>query len=137
MALIEINRQPSARELRWFGVGLLVFAGLIGALVVWRTGSWWAARAIWGAGGAMTVAYFAMPPLRRPVYLGWCYAALPIGWAISHLLLLAIFYLVVTPIAVAMRLAGRDPMGRRFEDRLSYWVPHEPGGDLGRYFRQF
>ena len=50
--------------------------------------------------------YAAIPMSRKWIYLGWIYAAFPIGWTVSHLLLAAIYYLIVTPIALAVRLAG-------------------------------
>ena len=50
-------------------------------------------------------------------------AAFPIGWVVSHALMAAIYYLVITPMAVAMRLLGRDPLDRRFDrDATTYWV---------------
>jgi len=34
--MIKINKQPSSRELKWFGGLLLLFVGALGALVCWR-----------------------------------------------------------------------------------------------------
>jgi Saxitoxin biosynthesis operon protein SxtJ len=138
MALIEINKSPSQRELRWFGIGLLAFAGLVGGLTYWRTGRTGVPAAILGAGAVVTAVYYAVPPLRRWVYLVWMYAAFPIGWVVSHVVLAAVYYLVVTPIGVTMRLLGRDPLDRRFDrSATTYWVPHDPAQSVERYFRQF
>ena len=41
----------------------------------------------------------------------------------------AIFFLVLTPVAVAMRVIGRDAMKRRFEPAArTYWVERDPPG---------
>ena len=40
-------------------------------------------------------------------YARWMDAGYPIGWTISILLLGSIYFLVVTPIGVVMRLVGR------------------------------
>jgi hypothetical protein len=65
-------------------------------------------------------------------------AALPIGWTISHLVLGAVYYLVLTPIGLVMRLLGRDPMQRRFDrSAKSYWIERTPRTDPSRHFRQF
>jgi hypothetical protein len=49
-----------------------------------------------------------------------------------------IFYLVVTPLGVIMRLTGRDPMERRFDPKAkTYWKPRPTQTDASRYFRQF
>ncbi len=138
MAVIEINKNPSARELRVFGLLLAVFAGLIGALLFWKWGQPRAGRIVWIAGAAVVAVYFAIPPVRRLLYLGWMYAAFPIGFVVSHVILAAIFYLVFTPIGLLMRLVGYDPMHRRFDrGATSYWTEHDPHKDPARYFRQF
>ena len=136
MAVIDINRNPSERELRWFGVMLAIFVAIVG-LLFWRAGASRVATIVWGAGAALTLIYAAARPLRRPVYLGWIYAAYPIGWTVSHLLLGGIYYLLVTPIGLGLRMAGRDPMQRAFDrSARTYWTPHDPGEDVSRYFKQ-
>jgi hypothetical protein len=138
MALIEINKDPSRKELNWFGLIFALFFALVGTLLYWKFGAPRAAVILWWIAGALTVVYYAIPPLRRSVYLGWMYLAFPIGWVLSHVLLAIVYYLVFTPIGLIMRLLGRDPMRRRFEpERKSYWVEHRPGGAPSRYFRQF
>ena len=138
MAVIQINKNPSRRDLAWFGILLLVFFGLIGALARWRFGSVGVSNTLWQVGAGLCLVYYAVRPIRKWMFLGWMFAAFPIGWTISHLLLGLTFYLVLTPIGLIMRLCGRDPLHRRFEpDAASYWVEHDPGGDASRYFRQY
>jgi hypothetical protein len=49
-----------------------------------------------------------------------------------------IFYLVVTPVAVIMRLVGRDPMERTFDrSAKTYWKPRRTDPSSTRYFRQY
>ena len=39
------------------------------------------------------------------------------------------FFLIITPMALAMRLAGKDPLRLRMDpDTDSYWIPREPPG---------
>lgn len=137
MALIEINRTPSRAERRWFGVIVLVFFGILGGIAWWQFAAAAWARGLWGAGLLLAAAYYAIPPLRLPFYLLWMHAAAPIGWLVSHAVLAIIFYGLITPMGVLMRLFGRDAMSRRFEPaRASYWTEHDPGGDTARYLRQ-
>ncbi|MHC4948146.1 MAG: SxtJ family membrane protein [Planctomycetota bacterium] len=137
MALIRINRNPSAGELRWFGLIVLAFFGVVGGLVLWQTGSRPATAVLWAIGAAGCLVYYAVGPLRRPMYLGWMHAVYPIGWTVSHLVLAATYYLVLTPIGLVMRLLGRDAMKRRLEPQArTYWVEHDPA-EPARYFRQF
>jgi hypothetical protein len=65
-------------------------------------------------------------------------AVFPIGWLVSHLLLAAIYYLVVTPIGVMMRVCRYDPMQRRFDRQAAtYWKPRRNTDDPQRYFKQY
>lgn len=138
MALVEIRKDPSAAELRWFGLIAAGFFGVIGAIALWRFDAAGAARTLWAVGGGLAVVYYAVPPLRRWLFVGWMAAVFPIAWTISHLVLAAAFYLVLTPIGLLMRLVGRDPMERRFRpDAPSYWIEHRTGQEPSRYFRQF
>jgi hypothetical protein len=72
------------------------------------------------------------------MYLGWMRLFFPLGWTISHAVLLVLYFVVVTPIGLVMRVIRYDPMARRLDpDAPSYWVEHRTGGDSARYLRQF
>jgi TRAP-type C4-dicarboxylate transport system permease small subunit len=138
MALIEINKNPSQRELKWFGVLLALFFTVVGGVLWWRAAQPTAATVTLGLGLVLVAVYAAFPGLRRWVYLGWMYAALPIGWVVSHVLLGIIFYLIMTPIGLTMRLFGYDPMSRQFDRGAdTYWRRRDSESDTRRYFRQF
>lgn len=139
MAVIEINKDPSQKELAWFGLMFLAFFGLIGGVVWWRFDAPNVAYILWGVAAVIVAAYYAVPALRKPIYLGWLYAAFPIGWVISHLVMGIIYYLVFTPIALVFKIIGRDALSRSIDkDAKSYWVEHRTGvGDPSRYFKQF
>ena len=138
MAIIEINKDPGAAQLRWFGVIVALFCGLVGALLHWHFGAPGAARVVWAVGLALALVYYLVPPLRMPLYLGWMYLFFPIGFVLSHVVLGVTYYLVLTPIGLLMRLFGRDPMHRRFDPEAeSYWIARDPNVASERYFRQF
>ena len=138
MAVIEINRDPSPKALRAFGLLLAVFCGLVGLLLAWRFDAPVAARWVWITGGGLAVLYYAVPPLRLPMYRGWLYLFFPVGWVLSHVLLAVIYYLVLTPIGLVRRVVGKDPMARSFDPAAStYWTAHRARQDPDRYFRQF
>ena len=74
----------------------------------------------------------------RGVYVVWMAAVFPIGWLVSHLLLAAIYYLVITPIGIMMRVCGYDPMQRRWDRQATtYWKPRRDTDDPKRYFKQY
>ena len=140
MAIIEINKDPSRKELAGFAVAMAVFMAVMGwilhkhhpdAAVV----LWWLAAPVAVAGAA---AAWRLPRAMRLVYLAWMYAVYPIGWTISHLALAVVYYVAIVPIGLAMRLFGRDSMRRKFDrSATTYWQRREPADEPGRYFRQF
>jgi len=137
MAVLEINWNPARRELRQFGFLCLVFFGGIAGWIHWKDGSPLAIAILAGVAVAGGLLGAIAPQLLRWVFVGWIVAVFPIGWTISHLLLGAIYFLVLTPIGLLLRLFGHDPMNRRLEPGAeTYWTPHEQA-PVARYFRQF
>jgi hypothetical protein len=137
MAMLEVNWNPGRRELRQFAGMWLLFFGAIGAWLWYRHGGGAWSTGLLSAAGLIGIPGLLFPGIMRPIYVGWMMAAFPIGWTISHLLLGAIFYGVVTPIGLALRIFGHDPMHRTFDpEKDSYWVEHEPA-ETARYFRTY
>jgi hypothetical protein len=135
LAFIRIEApNPAARK--WFGVVLLAFFAIVGGLASWRLGSATAGYAPWVIGAVLALLYYAIRPLQVPLYKGWMHLVTPIGWVVSHLILGLIYYGILSPIAVCMRLFGRDKLERRFVADETYWTEHPPETDPGRYFRQ-
>jgi len=138
MNLIQIDHDPSRRKLAVFGVCWLLLCGILGAIVLSRTGCGPAAAAIWATALLVAVSGWIVPRLMRIVYLGMAYATLPVWLVVSPVVLAVVYYLVLTPTGLLMRLLGYDPMHRRFDrDAKTYWFPREQPDDVSRYFRQF
>jgi hypothetical protein len=136
--MIRIDRDPGHRQLAVFAAVLPLTFALLGFAVGHRLGLTGVRTGLWVAGGVLTAAYLALPRLRRPLYVGMSRAVYPIGWVLSHVILLTVFAFVVTPVALLLRALGQDPIQRRFESSApSYWVPHRPADDPRRYFQQF
>jgi len=137
MGLIKIHH-PSRRDLHVFGLMGVVFFGLIGGLVWWKSKALGVPTTIWVVGGVLFLCYYAVPSSRLFIYYGWMKLTYPIGWVVSHVLLLVSYYLVITPIGLIMRAFGHDAMHRTVDpDAPTYWVEHTPNDDRNRYFRQF
>ncbi len=135
MPLIEIHRTPSQRELRWFGLILAAGLAVLG-IISFR----WLASAtyvLWAVAILLLLIYYRFPSARRPVFLAWIYAAYPIGWVVSHLVMMAVYYGCVTPIGLVLRLVGYDPLQLRRPQRTSHWHQRPAPPPVPRYFRQF
>lgn len=138
LAIHEFNKDPSPKDLRWFGLLLAGFFCVVGLMIAWRSGARTVPYALGGVGLALGAVYYALPALRKPMYLAWMYLVFPIGFVVSLTLLALVFFVVLTPIALLLRLAGKDPLARRFDRSAgTYWTPRPPAPPAERYFRQY
>ena len=139
MGIIDVNRHPSPKQLTQFGWIWLGFVALFGAVAWFKMGAHGTAVAMWVAAVVVPVVGRLVPGFMRLIFVGMSYLAWPIGFVVSHVVLALVFYLVLTPIGLAMRLFGYDPMTRnRSRSGTSRWVPRPPDrSGPRRYFRQF
>jgi hypothetical protein len=64
-----------------------------------------------------------MPKTLKPLQKAWMASALVIGFVMSRLILGILFYLVMTPIGLLMKLFGKDLLDERLEkEKASYWI---------------
>jgi hypothetical protein len=109
------------RQLRHFGFLVGGIFGLIGLWpLVWRYQNprlWALALAV-----ALVVPALVAPRILAPVYRVWMKLGEVLAWINTRILLGLVFYGLVTPMGLVMRLMGRDPMRRQLE----------PGGESYR-----
>lgn len=135
--MIEINWQPSKKELRVFALLSFAFFGLVG---YWTHsgGHSWTSRLLWGLGLLLGLGGLIRPAALLLVYRMWMTLAYPIGFVLSNVLMGAVYYLVITPTGLVMRAFGWDPMSRRIDrSAASCWVPHHPPTSMSKYFRGY
>ena len=78
------------------------------------------------------------PGAVRWIFVGWMIIAFPIGWLISQVMLLTIFFLVLTPAGILFRLKGRDLLARKLSPgRSTFWTTKTIPKDVRSYFRQY
>ena len=134
MALIDINWNPSGKELRVFAILQLIFFSLVAWLFLGPS----AAGVLVLISVILAVAGLIWPRGLRPIYVVWMALAFPIGWTVSHLLMGATFFLLMTPLGICMKLLRHDPLDRKFDkEAKTYWKRKAPAGDSRRYFRQY
>ena len=110
----------SKKQLREFGVLLgivfpVVFGWLIPALKGHHAPVWPFVIGI----PSLTLGVIAPRLLQRP-YQGWMQLGHILGWINGHLILGAVFFFVLQPIAYVMRLTGYDPLKRKRAGLESY-----------------
>ena len=112
---------------RSFGFVFTGFFALVGGVKLY-TGHAWALY--WFAGSAAFLAAALLAPqILAPLNRLWMKFALLLYAVMNPLTMAMLFFLVVTPIGVVMRLAGKDFLRKRLEpEAASYWLPRDPPG---------
>lgn len=133
-----VNRNPTPRELRRFGLVTLGGFAALGLLVGWvlpwlggRLPAWgfsgttgeWTAVALWSIGLAFALVGTAAPGPARRLYVAWMTAAVYLGTVTSFILLSVLFFILL-PVFSLIRL--KDPLRRRWNRSGTYWEPHKP-----------
>ncbi len=139
MSVVEINTDPTRRQLNQFGFIWMGFVAFFGAVAFFKFHNPSLARGLWVAAVVVPVVGWVFPRFMRWVFLGMSYLAFPIGFVVSYVVLAAVYYLVLTPIGLLMRLVGYDSMKRSFDpEAASYWIERPASAaEAKRYFRQF
>lgn len=68
----------------------------------------------WIVAGVLGIWALLFPDSLKPVYRGWMAFGLLLSRITTPVIMGAVFFLLFVPIALVMRLAGRDTMARRF-----------------------
>jgi len=136
--MIHVERHPSRNQLIVFGLLWLIFFSFWGTVSWWDAGITWKSVIFWLLAFTVPASGLVRMEVLRIVYLLATYLTLPIGMVVATVILMVIYYLILTPIGILLRMSRYDPMRRRFNpDAGTYWVPRNPVVDRERYFKQF
>ena len=135
--MISVNLRPTAKQLRQFaGIWFPLFCAVLGFLLI-RSAGLRPAYIVWTCGIVLGLIGMAWPPAIRPVFVGLMVITYPIGWVVSHVVLAIAYYLILTPVGLALRALGKDPLDKGKIRRNTYWQPRKPPESVTRYFRQY
>ncbi len=66
-----------------------------------------------------------MKNLLKPLNKIWYRTGILLGKLISPIVMFIIFFLIVTPIGLLMRIFGKDILGLKFNKNKTYWIIKE------------
>lgn len=142
--MIRLNTDPTTKQLRSFALLWWPLFCIATSLALWRFGFQSAAQLAGGLGILIAGVGALAPRLIRPVFVGLLFVTYPIGWVISHLVLLLAYYAVLTPVGLLLRLTGRDPLfpaGRELDNapgiEQTRWQRWQAPESRRRYFSQY
>ena len=119
-------RPPGSSD-RAFGIVFAVVFAIVALLPLWRGGE----VRIWAllAAAAMLAIAFAAPRVLAPFNRLWTAFGSLLHRIVSPVALGIVYFGVVAPTGLLMRLFGKDPLRLRFDASApSYWIERSPPG---------
>jgi len=87
--------------------------------------------------GIFLTAGLLLPVVLKPLNRAWFLFGLALHKIVNPLIMGLLFFLTVTPIALMMRVVGKDPLQRKFDpDAETYWIKRDPPGPAPDSMRQ-
>lgn len=139
----DVNWNPGLAERRSFARSLVIgfpIAATVLSIITRLTAHAWKPFFLWLGliGLAVGLVLWALPQIARPFYVVWYALGCCVGIVMGNVLFGVFYFLILTPIGLLMRAAGRDPLGKRFSRSTpTYWRDAEKVVDVKRYYRQF
>jgi len=139
MSLIDINFNPDKKKLREFGIAALIATTVISLLLYLVKGlalKW--VLPFFIAGLAIFTLSLISVKLVRIIYIGLTVITMPVGIVLSFIVLATFYLLLLMPLGLIFRIAGRDLLCRKFDSSAkSYWKKRRRTDDPEHYFHQF
>ncbi len=138
MIIEEIKKIKSGpKELRNFGMTLGIALGVLGCLFLWRGKAFYVYFFIIAA--AFLLAAFTVRSILKPFQKVWMSLSILLGWCMTRVILVILFYGILTPIGLIARLCGKDFLDKKIDRHAnSYWVLRTaPAPDKKSYEQQF
>lgn len=86
----------------------------------------------------LLIAGIVAPKTLGPIYKVWTRLTHAMGEVVTRMILGLIFFLVVTPLGLILRLLGKDFLDlKKNANRTTYWVSKEQGFARSNYESQF
>jgi hypothetical protein len=85
--------------------------------------------------GAFLLFGLFVPWLLTPLNKLWFQLGLAMGRIVSPIVLGILFFIVITPVAIFMRIIGRDELKLKKQNVSSYWIERTPPGPEPESFK--
>lgn len=119
----EAIKLPSNRS---FGLVFCGFFAIVALFPLFFGGSVRLWSAIISAAFGLTALF--LPLLLTPLNRLWMRFGALLHRIVSPIVLAVLFFALITPFGMVMRMLGKDPLKLRFEPIPTYWVDREPPG---------
>jgi hypothetical protein len=114
----------SGKELKKFGLLVGSVFVVLSGIGMYRGWSIVATGTLLLAGVMLLSCGMFLPESLRQAYRIWMAAAFAIGWLVSRMILVMLFYFVLTPVGLLARIFEKEFLDTDFRKKKeSYWIP--------------
>ena len=144
MAAIELNLNPTNRQLKQFGLIGMCALPILGWLIAGKPmpNAWETVHTqrvgIFASFGAVVGALGLLKPsLLKWVFIAASVITFPIGFVLGEIVMSIVYTIAFVPLALLFRTIGRDALHRNIDsDAESYWQAKEQPQNASSYYRQ-
>ncbi|MFA7382059.1 MAG: SxtJ family membrane protein [Desulfurivibrionaceae bacterium] len=132
-----VQKVIARKELRQFGC---IVGGVFSAIGLWPLIARTDLSRFWALAIGVILILLGgfFPRSLTRIYRGWMAVGHALGWINTRVILGLLYYLVITPMGLIMRLLGKDPLRRRFSGDLPSYrvnsVKRDPSSHMRNLF---
>jgi len=130
---MDKSKFNDSKEWRKFGIGLgIILCGIAGIQLLKGHPVY---PYFLSAGAIAALAGIAAPILIKPVFILFSYLGVVLGWFSTRVILALVFFLLLTPISLVMKLAGKKFLTMGADRSLAtYWIDRNKNFDDSESF---
>lgn len=128
--------KTTRKETRSFGITIGLILLVISAILFWKANTSYLIFIIIGLvllGSGLTI-----PIILKPIYFIWMVFATILGWIMTRVILSLLYYAIMTPIGLILRLFGKQFIELEWDkSKGSYWNYRSSKTEIASYEKQF
>ena len=114
------NIKSEKSDLRKFGITIGVILLIIAGFLFWKEKE--SFQILLAFGITFCIFGIVIPFILKPIYWVWMIFSIILGWIMTRVILSLLFYIILTPIGLILRLFGKQFLELRWDkSKKSYW----------------
>ncbi len=131
------NIKSNKSEWKKFGITMGIILAIIGFYLIWKRNNHYCYPLSFSA--AFFIIGLFLPSLLKPVYKAWMILSVVMGFMMTKVIMVIIFYLILTPLGLIASMTGKKFLDMKIDKNVkSYWIARGQTQKLkSDYERQF
>jgi hypothetical protein len=130
------NIKSEKNDLRKFGITIGIVLLIITGFLFWKENE--SFQIFLTIGVVLCVLGIGLPVILKPIYWIWMIFATILGWIMTRVILSLLFYVILTPIGLILRMFGKQFLELKYNNNLNtYWNYRESQTQYNNFEKQF